>query len=238
GGLVITSSAFHPERFGGGDLDVVDVARVPERFENRVGEAEHQNVLGRFFSEKVIDPISLFFTEGIADHAIQLASGIEVAAKRLLHNHPGPAAFTRFVQTDSLEMFQDRLELLRRDCEIKKPVAARAALLIDLIETFGQRFETGLIAEITLMIKNRLAEGFPDFVAHGLAGKFADGLFHFAPKVLIALFASGETDNGDGWRQFAISAKIVKRWQQFAVREIAGRAENHNAARLRHRAGG
>ena len=39
--LVITSATFDPERFRGRNLDVINVTRVPERFENRVGKAEH-----------------------------------------------------------------------------------------------------------------------------------------------------------------------------------------------------
>ena len=61
--FVIPSAPFDVERFRRGNLNMIDVARIPERLENRVGEAQHQNVLRRFFSEEMIDPIGLFFAK-------------------------------------------------------------------------------------------------------------------------------------------------------------------------------
>jgi len=51
-------------------------------------------------------------------------------------------------------MFQDRLELIGRDREIKEPVAARSAFLVDLIQLLRQTFVAGFIAEIALMIED------------------------------------------------------------------------------------
>ena len=44
-----------------GDLDMVDVAIVPERFKKGVGKAENQNILYGFFAEVVVDPVDLLF---------------------------------------------------------------------------------------------------------------------------------------------------------------------------------
>ena len=55
--------------------------------------------------------------------------------------------FARLVQTRFLQIFQDRLELVRRDREIKKPVAAGAALLVDLVEALRQTLVAGVIVE-------------------------------------------------------------------------------------------
>jgi hypothetical protein len=35
---------------GHGDLDMVDVVSIPNRFEDRVSEAKHEDVLNRFLS--------------------------------------------------------------------------------------------------------------------------------------------------------------------------------------------
>ena len=58
--------------------------------------------------------------------------------------------------------------MLRRCREIKKPVAARAAFLVDLIQTFRETFVAGLIVEFALMIEERLRKSFPDIFAHFL----------------------------------------------------------------------
>src|SRR5204863_6901937 len=104
------------------------------------------------FPEKVIDPVSLFFAERIADDAVQLARGIEIGPKRLFHNHSRPASLFGFVQAGGLEMFQDWLELVRRDCKIEKAITARPALLVDLVQSLRQSFETGFVGKVAWMV--------------------------------------------------------------------------------------
>ena len=65
GGFVVTGPPFDAEGFGRGDLDVIDITRVPDRFKNRVSKTENQNVLRGFFPEKVIDSIGLIFGKRI-----------------------------------------------------------------------------------------------------------------------------------------------------------------------------
>src|SRR5438552_3445572 len=86
------------------------------------------------------------------------------------------------------------------------------------------------------MIGERLRKSFPDFIAHGLAGKFPHGFLHLLPKIIVALRPACETDDCHCGRQFALGGKIVKRGNQFPVRQIASSAEDYDAARLRHRA--
>ena len=42
---------------------MIDIMPVPKGREDRVREAQDQNVLRRFLAEKMIDPIGLFFRE-------------------------------------------------------------------------------------------------------------------------------------------------------------------------------
>src|SRR5262245_10875386 len=71
--FVIPGAILYSERFCRSNLDLVDVMRVPEGRENRVCEAQHQNVLCGFLAEKVIDSVCLFFAKRIADDAIELS---------------------------------------------------------------------------------------------------------------------------------------------------------------------
>src|SRR6516225_6308908 len=98
-------------------------------------------------------------------------------------------------------MLQDRLELVRRDREIKKPVPARAAVLVDLLKPLGEIFESGFVTEIAFVIKKRLPEVLPNFIAHHLARELPDGVFHFLPKIVVAFLAPGETDHSQSRRQ-------------------------------------
>ena len=61
--FIITGARFHPERFRRRDLEMIDVARIPERLENRVRESQHQNVLRGLFAEEMVDAIGLTFVE-------------------------------------------------------------------------------------------------------------------------------------------------------------------------------
>ena len=73
-GFVVTGTTFHTERFCRRDLHMVDVVRVPERREDRVGKAKHKDVLRGFLPQKMIDSVRLLFGKRIAHGAIELAS--------------------------------------------------------------------------------------------------------------------------------------------------------------------
>ena len=107
--FVISGAILDAERFCRRDLDLIDVVRVPKRREDRVGEAQHKNVLRGFLAEKVIDPVGLFFAKGIADDAIELARRGEIGPERFFHDYAAqlpsqvwfkPAAF-RFLRIGS-----------------------------------------------------------------------------------------------------------------------------------------
>src|SRR5207237_6700028 len=100
---------------------------------------------------------------------VELLRRCQVCSKRLLDDYACPASLLGFVQPRRLEILQDRLELVRRRGEIKKPVAARSVFLVDLFKTLGQRLIAGFIFEFALMIKNRFGERIPDFVAYRLS---------------------------------------------------------------------
>ena len=92
GAVVIGPAAFHAESLAGGDLDVIDVAVVPERLEDAVGETQHHDVLRGLLAEEVIDAEGIALREGEIDHAVQLAGGGEIGAEGLLDDDAGPAA--------------------------------------------------------------------------------------------------------------------------------------------------
>ena len=55
----VGSPVLHAEGLGHGNLDAVDVAAVPVRLEDHVGEAEDHDVLHGFFAEVVVDAVDL-----------------------------------------------------------------------------------------------------------------------------------------------------------------------------------
>ena len=75
---------------GDGDLHMIDVAPVPDRLENSVGEAEGHDVLHRLLAQVVVDAKDLFLARFAGDAGIQLARGIDAVAERLLDHHASP----------------------------------------------------------------------------------------------------------------------------------------------------
>ena len=71
GGVVEFAAPLDAERLRDGDLDMVDMVSIPQRLENAVGEAEHQDVLDRLFPEIVVDAIDLALGEHAEDVAIE-----------------------------------------------------------------------------------------------------------------------------------------------------------------------
>jgi hypothetical protein len=50
---------------------VIDIAPVPDRLENAVGEAEHQNVLDRLLAQVMVDAIDLLLVQDLANFFVQ-----------------------------------------------------------------------------------------------------------------------------------------------------------------------
>ena len=92
GVFVVASAAFDADAFGDRNLHVIDVAPVPDGFEDAVGEAEDQDVLDGFLAEVVIDAVGLRFLDYGGDLAIQGLCRFQIAAKWLLNNDASPAA--------------------------------------------------------------------------------------------------------------------------------------------------
>jgi hypothetical protein len=64
---------FNAERFGGGNLDMVDIPAVPEGLEQRVGKTEHEDILNGFFGQIVIDPVDLTFLKVVPQEGVKLS---------------------------------------------------------------------------------------------------------------------------------------------------------------------
>ena len=62
----------HAEIFGHGNLNILDGVAFPERFKNRVREAERQEILHRLFAEVMIDAVDLGFVDILMEGRIQM----------------------------------------------------------------------------------------------------------------------------------------------------------------------
>src|ERR1019366_8301634 len=98
--LVIAATPLDPHGLRRGDLHVVYITSIPNRFENAVAETEHQQVLHRLLAEIVIDAVNLALAEHLLDLGIQRVRRFEVAPKRLLDDDAPPGSLGLAHQTD------------------------------------------------------------------------------------------------------------------------------------------
>ena len=114
-GIVVEVAArFHAEFFGNRDLNALDPLAAPQRFEQRIAEAQRQQVLHRFFTEVVVDPVDLFFSEDFADRIVDCIRRLEVVAERLFQHDA-----RILVQPDRCQRMADRHEQRRARCQIE-----------------------------------------------------------------------------------------------------------------------
>ena len=84
--FVVRSPPSDRHFLGYSDLYVVDVATVPHRLEDRVGETEGNNILHRLLSEIVVDAVDLAFIKDGVQLVVERSGRGEIGAERLFHN--------------------------------------------------------------------------------------------------------------------------------------------------------
>ena len=94
-GVVERATALDADRLGHRDLHAAHVAAVPDRFDQRVGEAEHEEVLDRLLAEVVVDAEDVLLGEHLVQHDVELVGGAEVTPEGLLDDDP-----SAFVEPD------------------------------------------------------------------------------------------------------------------------------------------
>ncbi len=95
GFLVVLAALLDADRLRRRDLHVVDPLPVPDRLEDRVGEAQHQHVLHRLLAEVVIDAVDLMLGEQAEHELVERQRALEAAAERLLDDDARPRAIRR-----------------------------------------------------------------------------------------------------------------------------------------------
>src|SRR5690606_10664528 len=111
-------------RLGDRDLHVIDEVPVPQRFDDRVGEAEHEQILNGVFAHEMIDAVDLLLAVMPVQLRVERMRAREIVAERFLHDDAmasGDAA-----ELDLVQSLYDREEISRRNGEINDDVFAAA----------------------------------------------------------------------------------------------------------------
>ena len=201
GFFIVRAAVLDAKRLGHGDLHMVDIALVPDRLPDRVGEAKVQNVLHGFLAKVVVDAIDLRLVEHAEHGMVELARARQVAAERLFDHdaRPARAGIAALHQPGLAELFDDRRKKRGQRGQIKNVVAGSAALPIDRRE---QLFEAGKGIRF-VDIAGRIEQPLHERVEHRIVdGSFVgDTLAQPVAKIIVAQRRARNADGGKTGRQ-------------------------------------
>ena len=227
GRLVETAPVLDPELLGHRDLNVVDVAPVPDRLEDGVGEAQGQNVLDRLLAHVVVDPEDLRFVEGLVESGVQGQGAGQVAAEGLLHQQPGERAGLRGRTTVFSERGGHRAEEVGDGGQIEDPVPRRPQLLVELVQHRLQLIERVGMA----VLAGDVAEAFDQFLP-GVA-RFRNRLQRHLLEVLVAPGRPGHPHHGEPLGQGPVVGQPGDGGEEFPRRQVPRRPEHDEDERRR-----
>ena len=219
-GLVVVGGALlDAHGLGDGDLDMVDVGAVPDRLEQRVGEAQGQEVLDRFLPEIMVDPVDLRFVEHPADLVVDADRRGEVAADRLFQHDP------RLGRDDpgGTGTFADRAEQVGRGGEVEQARPVLAA---------GQRLRprpAQLLAggDVERHVGDALREPREHRLVEAVADMLAAGRLDLGDIVGGGELAARDADDPAALGHLLVAFAPVERRHELAEAEVARGAEHH-----------
>ena len=136
-------------------------------------------------------------------------------------------------QARGAELLDDHAELAGRRGQVEHAVAARPAG-VQLVEDGGQARVALGIVELTLDVARRQKDALAErAVDRLLAVVVVDGALQQRAELVVAELLTPVPDDGRAERQHAVAAEVVERRHELAVREVAGDAEDDEAARVR-----
>ena len=210
-GLVVELAApLHAELLGHRDLHAVDVVAVPDRLEERVGEAEEQEVLDGLLAQVVVDAEDRRLRKHRVEGLVERARRCEVVPEGLLDHDPGArraAGLAELLDDRAEEAGRDR-QVVRRMLRAAERLAQRreggrvAVVAVDVLEQRHELRERGLVDAAAVLLQARARP------LHELLGR---------PARL------GDADDRDV--EVAPLDHALERGKDLLVGQVAGRAE-------------
>ncbi len=137
GALIVAGPMPDALGFGHGDLDMVDVAAVPDGLKDGVGKAKDHQVLDGLFAEVVIDSVDIGFVKGGMQGLVQLAGALQVVPEWLLDDDPLPTGRCR-LQPRLGQLLNDAGIDLRRQCQVEQAVGGHTLLALETLQLSPQ----------------------------------------------------------------------------------------------------
>lgn len=164
--IVVAPAPLHPDRFGHGDLNVVDRVPVPDALEHGVGEPEDQDVLDRLLSQEVIDPKYLGLIEDLSYDPIELPGAGQISAEGLLDHDACPLLGAELSDSaDRVGKGRGWGRAIVQGCPLDSP------LLPQSVEQLLEMDHARRIGELPAHIVQRVCEPLPDILINRTASE-------------------------------------------------------------------
>ncbi len=158
----------------------------------------------------------------------------EVVAERLLDDDPAPALGLVGGVVDEpgrLQLLGDQREVLRRDRQVERVVAHRAAFDVEPLDGLAQAPEDVRVVELARDEADALQQLLPRLFAELGARVLPDGVVDDLREVLVLPVATGEADQREAGRQQPAVGEVVHRRHELLAGEVSGHAEDDERAR-------
>ena len=234
----IAAAFFHAHGFRHGDLNMVDVAPVPDRFKNSIAETEYQNVLDGFFAKVMVDAENLLFGQHLTNLAVQRLGRFQIIAEGFFKDHAPPVAIFFACQFRRSQLFDDVTEKSWAGSEIEEIIAMRVALLVDLGQGLPNSSIECRIMKFAAHVENPLDHPITEFGINRAGCKLIEIIAHdlliLLPAVIVAADAQDREVRSE---QFALD-QVIDCGEELARSKVAGAAKNdhHTRACRRRRA--
>src|SRR5690242_8548549 len=111
--IVKSAPPLDAEVFGHGDLHTLDMMAIPERFQERIGEAEEEQVVHRQLAQVMVDAEDRLLVEGAEQRAVERLCREEIVTEWFFNDDASAVRTSSFAQ-----LFHHHPEQPRRDGEI------------------------------------------------------------------------------------------------------------------------
>ena len=232
--VVVAAATAQADVFGHGDLDVVDVVRVPDRVEQLIGESQRQDVLDRLLAQVVVDAEDRILGKDAVDHFVEIARAVQVVTERLLDDNPAPAVLLGFGQPGLVQLLADRRETLRRNGEVERVIAADTPFGVELVQRSRPAARTRRHRRMCLRrngIRRPADPRSPAGTAFGSASLTTCRTS--SAKACVVPVPTGEPDQGEVGRQQAAVGQVVDGRDHLFAGQVAGHTEDHHRTRCR-----
>src|SRR5690606_26626553 len=184
---------------------------VPQRFKQRIGKTEGQDVLYRFLTEVMVYAVYLLLLECPSQQLIKRYGRLLVVTEGFFNDNP--IRFWHIGQLVFVDVRGRRFDELRCNGEVKQPVGPYAPLLVKRIELFSQPLVGSGIIDVRLKIRNGCLELVPLLlVGLPLPGKLRQSVMQVLPIGIIVELGTSKPDDGKFLGHPPIDRQVVKRW--------------------------